>query len=506
MFTEKNKQQIKAHGLTETEVARQLEIFKNGIPFVTIVKAAELQNGINSYSETEQKKFVRLFETKKEQLDLLKFVPASGAATRMFKFLHRFLENYDPKIDIDSFLKKEENQDLDVFFSSFENFAFSHLVFERLETKFPDFSTLEKGKRLQLFVQEMLGTEGLDFSHTPKGLVPFHKTEKSYRTAFGEHLYEAVFYAASNGVANLHFTVSEEHIEKFKNRYAKIRQSIENKTGVTFNISYSFQKKKTDTIAATMDNKPFLDEKGDLLFRPAGHGALLDNLNGIDADIVFIKNIDNVVSEKYVETIVFQKKVLAGKLISLQQKIFGFVEKIHTGNASEKNLNEAAKFISEELQIKNKITTKDEILNILERPVRICGVVENTGAPGGGPFLIKDNNGKLSYQIVEMSQIDTANPQQKTLVDRATHFNPVDLVCGLRDYKGKKFNLHDFADPETGFISEKSYQGKPIKALERPGLWNGAMAHWTTVFVEVPLITFNPVKTVNDLLSKAHRS
>ncbi len=506
MFTDKNLQQIKNHGLSEAKVARQLEIFKRGISFANVVEPASADNGIAVFSETEQQKFVTLFETEKNKIDLLKFIPASGAATRMFKFLHQFLENYDyKKEDIDTFLLKEENKNLKIFFDSMEKFAFSALVKEKLETKYPDFENFKKGKRLYFFVQEMLEETGLNFNNTPKGLVPFHKYGENYVTAFGEQLYEAAFYATSNGIANLHFTVSAEHEEKFKKRYKEIQETVENRTGVKFNISYSFQKKETDTIAATSDNKAFLDENDDLVFRPSGHGALLENLNDVDADIIFIKNIDNVVSQNYVETVAFQKKVLAGKLISLQQKIFEFVEKLHSKNVSEEILKQAATFISEELFISNTPRYKEEILKILERPIRICGVVENTGAPGGGPFLIKDKSGNLSYQIVEMSQIDKNNPQQKELVDKATHFNPVDLVCGLRNYKGKKYDLLKFSDPDAGFISNKSYHGKPIKALELPGLWNGAMANWNTVFVEVPLITFNPVKTVNDLLNEVHQ-
>ncbi len=506
MFTEKNIQQIQNHGLSEAKIIKQLNIFKEGIPFANVVEPASADNGIAVFSETEQRHFAALFETEKDKLDLLKFVPASGAATRMFKFLHQFLESYDfENENIDAFLQREENKHLKIFFNSIDKFAFSSLMKEKLNAKFPDFENFEKGKRHHFFVKEMLEETGLNFSNTPKGLVPFHKYGENYVTAFGEQLYEAAFYANSKGIAKLHFTVSAEHEEKFKKRYEEIQETVENKTGVKFNISYSFQKKETDTIAATLENNPFLDENGYLVFRPSGHGALLENLNEVDADIVFIKNIDNVVSQNYVETIAFQKKVLAGKLLSLQQKIFGFVENLHSANPSEEVLKNATEFISEELFIKNTPIYKEEILKILERPIRVCGVVENTGAPGGGPFLIKEKNGNLSYQIVEMSQIDTNNPQQKTLVDRATHFNPVDLVCGLRNYKGEKYDLLKFSDPDAGFISNKSYHGKPIKALELPGLWNGAMANWNTVFVEVPLITFNPVKTVNDLLNPVHQ-
>jgi hypothetical protein len=505
MFTEKNINQIKAHGLSEATIKEQLQIFKNGIPFANVVAPASASQGIEVFSEDEQQQFVNFFEAEKSKLNLLKFVPASGAATRMFKFLHEFLENYNPSENIDEFLQKAENKNLKTFFSSIEDFAFSHLVFQQLEEKFPDYHNFEKGKRYSLFVKEMLEETGLNFSNTPKGLVPFHKYGENYVTAFGEQLFEAAFYATSNGTAYLHFTVSDEHEEKFKKRYKKVQKNVEARTGVKFNITYSFQKNETDTVAATPENELFLDENGDLLFRPSGHGALLENLNDVDADIVFIKNIDNVVSENYIETIAFQKKVLAGKLISVQQQIFNFIEMLHSNNYSEETLESASQFISDELNINNTPINKEAVLKILERPIRICGVVENTGAPGGGPFLIKDKNGNLSYQIVEMSQIDTNNPEQKALVAKATHFNPVDLVCGVRNYKGEKFDLLKFSDPDAGFISNKSHHGKPIKALELPGLWNGAMANWNTVFVEVSLITFNPVKTVNDLLNEAHQ-
>ncbi|MAP80223.1 MAG: NAD metabolism ATPase/kinase [Aequorivita sp.] len=505
MFTEKNINQITAHGLTKEKVKAQLQIFKDGIPYVNVVAPASADNGIAVFSEDEQQYFVTVFEEEKTKLDLLKFVPASGAATRMFKFLHNFLDSYKPEEDIGAFLEKAENKNLKIFFNSIEKFAFSALVFQKLEEKFPDFQSFKKGKQYFLFVKELLHESGLNFSNTPKGLVPFHKYENQLVTAFEEQLFEAAFYATSNGTAYLHFTVSENHEQKFKDKFAAVQQSIKNKTGVRFKIDYSFQKRTTDTVAVTPNNNLFVDENGNLIFRPSGHGALLENLNDVDADVIFIKNIDNVVSKNYIETIAFQKKVLAGKLISVQQQIFSFIKALRASNISEELLQRATNFISEELKIKNIALQKDAILNVLDRPLRVCGVVENTGAPGGGPFLIKDKDGNLSYQIVEMSQINASNFEQKALVEKATHFNPVDLVCGVRNYKGEKFDLLKYSDPETGFISEKSHHGKPIKALEMPGLWNGAMAHWNTIFVEVPLITFNPVKTVNDLLNDVHQ-
>ena len=506
MFSDKNLRQIEMHGLTEKEIIRQLLIFKNGIPFLKVVAAASANNGIQILSENKQQELATLFEDKKGQLELLQFVPASGAATRMFKFLHRFLENFNPeRNNLDQFLSQEENQDLKIFLGSLSNFAFSELVYDNLKSHSPDFDDFPREKQYFLYVKEMFNKKGLDLSNTPKGLVPFHKYSEGYKTAFEEQLFEAGYLIASNSQAKFHFTVSEGHAEGFKKRFEEVKDLLEKKTGVHFSISYSFQQKETDTIAATIDNRPFLDENGDLVFRPAGHGALLENLNEVDADIIFIKNIDNVASQKYVETIVFHKKVLAGKLLSLQEKIFHFVKQLHTENPSSEILKDASKFISQELKIPNVSIDKFSFLRILERPIRVCGVVPNTGAPGGGPFLVEGKNGTISFQIVEMSQIDLNNLHQKNIVDSATHFNPVDLVCGVRNYKGEKFDLLRFADENSGFISEKSFQGQIIKALERPGLWNGAMANWNTIFVEVPLITFNPVKTVNDLLVETHQ-
>lgn len=506
MFTKKNRQQIKSHGLSEAEILCQLKTFKEGIPSVHLAEAATEYNGIEVLSEQQQNEFVVLFEKNKDNLELLKFVPASGAATRMFGFLYRFLEEYDFETqDIDEFLRNGNHRDLDVFIAEIDKFPCFDWVQQSLQKKYHDFREFNRGKQLYFFVREMLSETGLNLNNTPKGLVPFHKYGKNSVTAFEEQLFEAAFYASSKGIAKLHFTISEEHREIFKNSFEEIRERLEKSTGVKFNILYSFQRQETDTVAATPENELFLDENGNLVFRPSGHGALLQNLNKVDADIVFIKNIDNVVTEKYIETIAFQKKVLAGKLISLQQKIFGFVKKFHKENVPEAILNETAVFISEALHIKNIPINKGAILEILERPVRVCGMVENTGAPGGGPFFVKNKNGTFSLQIVEMAQIETNNPQQKAILDSATHFNPVDLVCGVRNYKGEKYDLTKYTNPDSGFISNKTYNGKPIKALELPGLWNGAMANWNTVFVEVPLATFNPVKTINDLLNNAHQ-
>lgn len=488
------------------EIEDQLRIFRRGIPFVTIVKPASIGEGIKKLSEDEKEFFANLYDRKKVELDVVKFVPASGAATRMFKFLHQFLSDFNPlEDDIDDFLKDPKHAALKEFFESRKDFAFHDLILEQLVAKNPDYQSFSKAERYYLFVEEMLSESGLNFGDTPKGLVPFHSCSEDYRTAFGEQLYESVHYAAVDGKAKVHFTVSPQHKEKFKNRFDQIERRLEDITGVAFDISYSFQKKETDTIAVTLDNEPFRDQQGELLFRPAGHGALLENLNEIDADVIFIKNIDNVIHRNSVEEIGFYKRVLAGKLVHVRDKIHSLLEQLTTREVSSELIDNARDFLQNELVLELAPVSKEEIIEILNRPIRVCGVVENTGAPGGGPFLVRHSSGRISPQIVEMSQIDLSDESQKDLVSQATHFNPVDLVCSVRDFHGKKFDLRAFSDSDTGFISEKSHQGAAIKALERPGLWNGAMAFWNTIFVEVPLITFNPVKTVNDLLNNAHR-
>jgi hypothetical protein len=355
-----------------------------------------------------------------------------------------------------------------------------------------------------------MSPEYFDFANKPKGILPFHKYKTHIATAIEEHFYECVNYSSSNGNSNLHFTVSETHQNLFENIVTLIQPQIEKKTKTTINVSYSFQNKSTDTIAVDAKNNPFRDEKNKLFFRPGGHGALIENLNNLDADIVFIKNIDNVI-QNHAESIALYKKALAGILIELQQQVFQYLNQIE--ESQEENFDEIIAFIQNNLNIElqenfSKYTLENKIShlkNLLDRPIRICGMVKNEGDPGGGPFWVRDSKGNLSLQIVETSQVDLDNANQVKILTSATHFNPVDLVCGIRNYKNVKFDLTQFVDHNSGFIVEKTQNGKPLKSYELPGLWNGAMAKWITVFVEVPLITFNPVKTVNDLLKTAHQ-
>ena len=506
MLTEKDILQIEKHGLTLKQVVHQLETFAKGIPATHITTAATIGNGIVAYGNGEKQELVSYYEANKNEKNIVKFVPASGAATRMFKFLFQFLDEYNPEENtFNRFVKKGPYTELEIFAKSLPHFAFVNEVRKKIRKYYPDYKQSKKGVRLQYFVKCMLEEKGLNFANKPKGLIPFHKYTKYATTAFEEQLHEAALYASSKNDAYLHFTFSEAHVSYFKEEFESVKKRVGKKTKTEFHVSYSFQKSHTDTIAVTPENKPFRDGNGRLVIRPSGHGALLENLNDVDADIVFIKNIDNVVAEDYLEDTIITKKMLAGKLLQLQERIFEYMELLDQENETAEHIAEMKSFLWNDLHIRNMPTRKDELIAILNKPIRVCGVVKNTGAPGGGPFWVKDSMGATSLQIVEKAQINMKEPSQARLVGEATHFNPVDLVCGVKDFKGNKFNLTKFCDPHTGFISEKSQNGQILKALELPGLWNGAMAKWNTVFVEVPLSTFNPVKTVNDLLHKEHR-
>ncbi|MCW5518407.1 DUF4301 family protein [Aureitalea sp. L0-47] len=506
MLTEKDLQQLKDHGISLQTIYRQLETFSLGIPPADIVTAASVGNGIEVIPEDKHQKLIDLYEESRNTLDIVKFVPASGAATRMFQFLHNFLEEYDPATEtLKEYLNRCPSSALEKFIKHSKEFAFINEVRKMIRKNYPEYKKNSKGQRMYWFVKMMLEPEGLNFSNMPKGLIPFHKYSKYYTTAFEEQLFEAAHYASVHDDAYLHFTFSEKHVPYFKQAFETIRKRVGKKTKTDFHISYSFQKKETDTLAVTEDNMPFRDSEGKLVLRPSGHGALLENLNDVDTDIIFVKNIDNVVAEDYLEDTIYYKKLLAGKLIWIQKKVFAYLNILEQDEVEHEVVKEIRSFLWNELSIKDIPEDQDRLMGILNRPIRICGVVKNTGAPGGGPFWVKSEDGRVSLQIVEKSQINMDDPHMEATVNDATHFNPVDIVCGVRDYKGVKFDLKLFSDPRSGIISMKSDGGTPVKALELPGLWNGGMANWNTAFVEVPLETFNPVKTVNDLLHREHR-
>ncbi len=499
MLQEKDLKQIALRGISQEQIETQLHQFQTGFPFLRLEAAAAVGRGIMAPTEDERKTLVKAWEDYKAQgRRVVKFVPASGAASRMFKNMFAFVDApYD--VPTTDFEKK--------FFDEIERFAF----YDALDAV----CTKNEGKGIKALMAEgnykavaanMLKKEGLNYGQLPKGMLLFHKYDEGARTPMEEHLVEGALYAASEGEAHVHFTVSHDHLEFFKQKVAEKADGLANKYGIKYDITFSEQKPSTDTLAANPDNTPFRDDDGSLLFRPGGHGALIENLNEIDADVIFIKNIDNVVPDRLKPETVEWKQVIAGVLVKLQAKAFDYLRKLDQG-ASEAEIEEMAAFVKTCLCIdpKDCKVDADYLRRKLNRPMRVCGVVKNVGEPGGGPFLTYNQDGTVSLQILESSQIDTNNEEYMKMFTQGTHFNPVDLVCAVKDYKGQPFNLPDFVDKTTGFISSKSKGGKELKALELPGLWNGAMSDWSTVFVEVPLGTFNPVKTVNDLLREQHQ-
>lgn len=505
MFTETDKKELKERGVSQADINEQLSLFEKGFPYLAIVRPATGGDGILRPRPETLDDFVQLYDSSVGREKVLKFVPASGAATRMFKDLYSFLE--------DSSAGNFDGSSIQAFIGGLPRFAFFTKLAEKLGTKGADTISLNRPDDYVKVIKTLLLPDGLDYGNLPKGLLPFHKYETGPRTAFEEHLVEGAMYCrGGNNIARLHLTVSTGHLEAFRNLFERVRNEYENHYSIKYETGFSTQKPSTDTIAVDTGNKPFRDADGRLVFRPGGHGALLDNLNDLDADIIFIKNIDNVVPDQLKEETVLYKKALGGMLVSFRERIFDYLNLLDNDNTDRNTLEEMLTFLKEELSVTspwgNDQWTDQELRRYLvaklNRPIRICGMVTNVGEPGGGPFWVKNNDESISLQIVESSQINLSNPLMRKLFEASTHFNPVDLVCSIKDYQGNKFDLRSYRDPQTGFISRKSMGGRELKALELPGLWNGAMSDWNTVFVEVPLSTFNPVKTVNDLLRPEH--
>lgn len=493
-------------GITQESLENQIKRFETGFPYLKILDSARVGNGILALGEADQQAAVaRWDEYLSHGGEVFKFVPASGAASRMFKALFSFL---DGEADTPA-----EGSDAARFIAGLPQFAFYGELDEACRKLYSkDINALSEDGRYKDIVAALLRPEGLNYGNLPKGLLKFHSYSDGSRTPLEEHLVEGAQTATdSHGNVNLHFTVSPEHRPLFEAKIAEAVPALEKKLGVKYKISLSEQKKSTDTVAVNPDNTPFR-ENGKLLFRPGGHGALIENLNDIDSAVVFIKNIDNVVPDSHREPTIQYKKVLAGCLIMTHDKIEKYLRMIESGDYTIDDIRAMIAFMHDTLNIRDEkmkeLEDADLVLYIkekLNRPVRVCGMVRNEGEPGGGPFIAYNADGSTSPQILESTQIDPANADYKAMVAKATHFNPVDLVCYLKDIFGKKFNLPDYVDPDTGFISSKSKNGRELRALELPGLWNGAMSDWNTVFVEVPIATFNPVKTVNDLLRPAHQ-
>ena len=540
-FTPKDLDFMTQRGSDPRQVEKQFNFFKTGFDFANINRNVSIGDGIVKFSENDVMYWIQIYENFVDRgrkfstrtneklvdrgrkfstrtLEIVKFVPASGAASRMFKDLYEV-------VNTDELILNEKAK---LYMEKIKDFAFFDDLKVVIEENGLSFDEISKDSTSKIPFEYLLDEKGLNYGNLPKGLLKFHKYETETRTALEEHLVESANYAQSgDGVCRLHFTVSQEHLDKFNEWVSLVKEKYEKRFGIKYHITYSVQSPATDTLAAELDNTPFRDKNGNLLFRPGGHGALINNLTNIHADVVFVKNIDNVTTENKLESTILYKKALAGYLLHLQKKNFEYIkrcevrgERCDVGERRKEKgerrkdelpsiftdgeLKEIIDFAKHELmiQFENDNPTPDEVLKKLNRPMRICGMVKNEGEPGGGPFWVTNRNGETSLQIVESSQINMNNPTQKEFMKTATHFNPVDMVCCFKDVNGNFFDLNKYVDPYTGFISQKTYEGRPLAAMELPGLWNGAMADWITIFVEVPLSTFNPVKTVFDLLKR----
>ncbi|MCB7352112.1 DUF4301 family protein [Alistipes putredinis] len=477
MFTKEDFVQMEEHGLTPAALETQLKNFREGFPFLPVTRAASCGDGIRVLDAAGIEQAAARYDRAKESLRVVKFVPASGAATRMFKDLFEFVREGRRTAVVGELLANRRR------------FAF-----------WPELRTIIGDDADELRTVENIVAEGLRYGETPKGLVSFHRYGDEVRKAVEEHLVEGAQYAAAGGEVKIHFTVSPEHLTRFEALLAEKIPGYESRFGVKYRISFSVQDPSTDTLAVNPDCTPFRRADGRLLFRPAGHGALIGNLGKIDADIVFVKNIDNVTTDARRGDTVLYKKALAGVLLALQERIFEYLMALEVPGAE---LEPIAAFIENELCVKLPKDYGTPLLRrVLNRPIRVCGMVRNEGEPGGGPFWVAGADGLETLQIAESNQIA---PEKRKLMRSATHFNPVDLVCSFRTSKGGRFDLREFVDPATGFISRKSDGGRELLAQELPGLWNGAMARWNTVFVEVPITTFSPVKVVTDLLRPEHQ-
>jgi len=514
MYQDKDIQQFKNKGINPDLIDYQVNKFRTGFPFIDLAKPATPGDGISVFNDGQVEKLIRHYDNESSKLRLLKFVPASGAATRMFKDLFQFASEYkNDEQGYAMFLANQSFNSIYHFISSMANFAFYQDLQSGLAGKGLDIDQLLHNKEYNAIVREVLDPSGLSYGSQPKGLILFHQYKDGPRFAFEEHMVEGAAYCSqSDNEVHIHFTVSPEHRESFEELVEQQKEKYEKEFGIKYHVSFSEQKPSTDIIAVDLENEAFRNADDSILFRPGGHGALIENLNDLDADVIFVKNIDNIVPDRLKEDTIPYKKLIGGLLLQVQEKTFSYLKQFDI-QATEELIQEVSIFAQNELNINlgDKFAScspeqQAEILkDKLNRPIRVCGMVKNEGEPGGGPFWTRNQEAVISLQIVESSQIDPNDQKQQDILKSATHFNPVDLVCGVKDYKGNKFDLHNYIDPSTGFISIKSKDGRDLKAQELPGLWNGAMANWNTIFVEVPIITFNPVKIVNDLLRVTHQ-
>jgi hypothetical protein len=527
-FDAADLEQIAAHGLDPAEVERQIDLFEHPPAPTRLDRPCTPGDGIRTLSEADIEIAHAAHADAARSGRLLKFVPASGAASRMFKSLLAVAGDPGPELTRRRLADRASAGDGDAretlaFFDNIERFAFFQDLEHALDATRSgrsgggDIAQAIAEDRLGDVLRALLWRPGLDYAALPKGLIPFHRYPGGYRTAADEHLVEAALYARdAAGCAKLHFTVSGEHLDAFRARLEAAGRSLGERDRTRFSFDFSVQKRSTDTIAVDLENQPFRTSGGRLLFRPGGHGALIENLGELaeaGGDIVTVKNIDNVVPDDRKGLTVKWKKALIGLLVGTEQAVRRHLAALGAPTPSADEIARALRFARNELLLALPAgldtaseTRKRELLTaLLDRPLRICGMVRSEGDPGGGPFWVIGKDGTRSPQIVEHAQVDAASPEQERIYSSATHFSPVDLVCALRDSQDRPFDLRRHVDPETVFISRKSSEGRELKALEHPGLWNGAMASWTTLFVEVPAATFTPVKTVNDLLRPEHQ-
>lgn len=482
MFTKEDISYLNTRGINENEVNSQIELLKNNYSFLNITAPATIGNGI--YNPLDIEEYINLYDNRYLDFKIQKFVPASGAATRMFKRMINFYKDSSlynlNEGGFYSVKKTFEELEEFAFFYNFKSIKFDKNDFEELVEK---------------ILYSVLG-----YADIPKGLIEFHKYPKKPLTAFEEHIVEAQELSRKTEMMKIHFTISEEYKNKFSEKLEAVDDNLKRK------IDFSFQEKSTDTVAIYDDGNLVRDSYGKLLLRPGGHGSLLQNLNKLDSDFIFIKNIDNVIHGSYLSDTIIYKKLLGGILISIIDNVYEIYTKLKVDKVRESDKNRIIEYLNLKFGASfNTNSSTSEILEFIDRPIRVCGMVKNTGEPGGGPFWVSNTKGIETLQIVEKAQIDMLDPEQAECFNNSTHFNPVDLVCYLKNPKGERLDLNKYVDKNSTFISEKTYEGKNIRVLEHPGLWNGAMSNWLTVFVEVPLITFNPVKELNDLLRKEHQ-
>lgn len=518
MSTEKNFREVESKlqdiisdSVSAKVLAEQFTRLKEGFKPTKLNRPCTIKDGISVIHQEDRNGLLSVFNDALNHGRITKFVPASGAATRMFKFLLEFLESGYKNFDVDIDSAKSSFEMARIFMNSLPKFAFYGDLKAAIKLGGDDLDELLVENDCRTILEYLLTEKGLNYSQFSKGLIPFHIHDDGVRTPFEEHVLEAIDYAKDkDSKVRLHFTISPAHRENTK---AYLKEIIKKYPDVDIDITYSEQSRKTDTIAVDLNNEIFRKDDNKVLFRPAGHGALLVNLNELNGDIVFLKNIDNVVPDKFrVETLEY-KKLLGGLLVLLQSQVFDCIKMLKKTSLTEFEVAVTSLFVVTRLHmtlpnnffIVDLAAKADMLLTILNKPIRVCGMVKNQGEPGGGPFWVAGSDGRISPQIVEKSQVDMDDPEQVAILNSSTHFNPVDIVCGLRDFRGEQFDLMNYTDPETGFISYKSEQGRALKALELPGLWNGSMADWLTVFVDVPLNTFAPVKVVNDLLKDEHQ-